>query len=806
MTRYVIIGDGGAGTTAAFYIRRADPHAIIEIYSDDPNAAYYRAALTNYLIGELREAQLFATPPDFYQAHHIQRLLGKVSALDEKNSRLTLDNGTGVAYDQLLIASGAKPNPPSFPGADLPGVMTMRTLQDARTVMDLVSAKRIRQAIVVGGGPLGIEWAQGLLHHHVHVTYLLRGDMFFERALDRTASDLVISRLRSAGVDVRLNEEIAQAIAGKDGRLRAVRLKNSAQEVECQLIGAAIGISPNLQFLTGSAVEVAVDPKRGTAQGIKVNQSMRTNIANVYAAGDVIHHTLGLWEPARLQGRVAGRNMAGGSDVYHPPVHYNATRLYDLDFGGVGELVEKNGDQTLIDFPKGSGRVAYRKLIIRENKLVGAIMLGHRKEQVRKYGAHYQKLIETGMDLSSVAKDLLAPSFDLAAWMDSHAIGDQIESARRIGGQQDTPSGAHMRMTRSELNAGRMLNKSVISQPNEQAALLFKASKLVLKNVTLIGRKADNDLVLNDPDVSSQHAQIRSDGEGFLLEDLKSTNGTFLNGTRISAPTRLAGGALIKVGGSQIQFVIGSAPQNLRMTSAGLPEAPETLPALSSDEVWGVIRHNGHDIALQVLSPIIGRDAKADIVIDDAAISYRHAQIRRQANASYLYDLGSRNGTSVNGSRISVQHLLADGDVIKLGETSLTFHSASAPRVVKEIVQPAPTQPQPVSAPSNNTLPLELKVTIRGGELSGRSFPLQQSPITVGRDPQSKIIIKDETVSWHHAILMQEDKKWFVKDLGSSNHTFLNDEPLNPNQLYPIHAADTIRFGDAVLEVTQNDD
>jgi pSer/pThr/pTyr-binding forkhead associated (FHA) protein/NADPH-dependent 2,4-dienoyl-CoA reductase/sulfur reductase-like enzyme len=826
VTRYAIIGDGGAGTTAAYYIRQSDPKAQIEIYSDDPNAAYYRAALTNYLIGELREAQLFATPPDFYETNAIKRVLGRVMKLDAENSRFTLDDGADVSYDQLLIAAGASPNPPNFPGADLPGVMTMRTLQDARTVMDQISAKRFKQAVVVGGGPLGIEWVQGLLHHHVRVIYLLRGDVFFERALDRTASDLVISRLRSEGVDVRTNEEIGEVLAGKDGRMRAVRLKNSGEEIECQLVGAAIGIRPNVGFLDGSGVEVAVDPKRGTPQGIKVNEAMRTNIPNVYAAGDIIHRTLGLWEPARLQGRVAGHNMAGGSDAYRQRVHYNATRLYDLDFAGVGELAEKPGDQVLIDFPKGGGRVAYRKLIIREDKLVGAIMLGQRKEHVRKYGMHYRKLIDQGIDISSVGKDLLDPAFDLASWMDSREIGDQIEAARRIQDQPKVPSIADMRMTRNALSTD-FFKRSMVAAPSEtaDAALLHGGTRVALKSVTRIGRMPENDLVLGDQDVSGRHAQIRLDASGFLLEDLKSRNGTYLNGARVSAPVHLTSGALIKIGGTQIQFVTGTPVENLRMTSAGLPEAPEAPPALPSDPVWGYLQVNGRDMPLQMTSPNIGRDAKTDIVLNDPAISYIHAQLVRQGNDTYLRDLGSRNGTFVNGERISIPHRLENGDVIQMGGASLIYHlgSVPAPKPKKETpappVAPAPVPPasEPSSPPISFLLeehpatvlktahaPLGISLTARSGKLSGRVFPLDQSPINAGRDPSGHIVISDDTASWHHAMFKQEDMKWFIKDLGSSNGTFVNDKRLEANQLYRISPTDQIRIGEMILEVTQH--
>lgn len=801
MTRYAIIGDGGAGATAAFYIRQADPNAHIEIYSDDPNAAYYRAALTNYLIGELREAQLFATPPDFYLTNNIKRTLTKVVALDVKNSRFTLDSGVDSAYDQLLIASGARPNPPDFSGANLSGVMTMRTLQDARTVMDSLSAKRIRQAVVVGGGPLGIEWVQGLLHHQVRVTYLLRGDMFFERALDKTASDLVISRLRSEGVNVIINEEIGEALAGRDGKLRAIRLKNSGKEVECQLVGAAIGIRPNVEFLHGSEVEVATDPKRGTAQGIKVNEMMRTNIENIYAAGDIIYRTLGLWEPARLQGRVAGRNMTGKSDVYKQGVHYNATRLYDLDFASVGELTSKTDDEVLTDFPKGGGRVAYRKLIIRENKLIGAIMLGQRKEQVRKYGLQYRKLINEGLDVSGISKNLLDSSFDLASWLDSQEIGQQIDSARKINQPLNTPSIANIRMTRNDVNI-ESFKQTDLPPTNIDAVLLYGNSKVVLKKITRIGRKPENDLALNDPEVSSQHAQIKADVGGYVLEDVGSTNGTFINKIKINEPTRLTSGALIKIGETQMQFVFGDPSENLRMTSAGLPEAPLPTPASPSDPEWGFLQVNERTIPLQMLTLNIGRDANAEIVLNDPAISYKHAYLVRQANDSYLLDLGSSNGTYVNGTRISIPHRLENGDVIKLGETSLVYRSGSAPISKREIIKQKPVLS--IEEPAIENKSIELAIVIQSGNLSGKMISLKQSPTTLGRDPQSQIVINEEIVSWNHAEFRQQELKWFIKDVGSSNHTFINEEQMTPHQFYAIKITDKIRFGKIVVEVVEH--
>ena len=791
MTRHVIIGDGGAGTTAAYFIRQADPSARIEIYSDDPNAAYYRAALTNYLIGELREAQLFAVPPDFYRAHDVHRALGRVAAVDAKNARLTLADRSQIPYDQLLIAAGASPNPPSFPGAELAGVMTMRTLQDTRAVMDLAQANRLRQAVIIGGGPLGIEWVQGLLHHNVRVTYLLRGDVFFERALDRTASDLVISRLRSQGVDVRLNEEIAEAIGGRDGRVGAVRLKNAMEQVECQLVGAAIGIRPNVDFLQGSGIDVL--------QGIKVNEYMRTNVPNVYAAGDIIQRTLGLWEPARLQGRVAGRNMAGGSETYRQGAYYSATRLCDLDFAGVGEVNEKPGDQVLLDFPMGSGRVAYRKLIIREEKLVGAIMLGERKEHIRKNGLRYQKLIDNGTDISSVSKRLLDSSFDLAAWMDSQEMKHQINTARRMTVHQSLASVADIR------KANPTINVALPTPKVPKAVLEHDGTSTSLMGIMNIGRHPKNDLVLKDPEVSGKHAQIRWDGSAFILKDLGSRNGTFLNGAKITTPASLAEGAQIRMGETRFHFrFILSVPEEKPTPSpASTPKVPKVQATVASQPQWGGIQVGERQIELSAAGLNIGRSPKSDVVFDDPAVSYLHAQIVCQGEEAYLRDLGSRNGTYVNGTLVSIPHPLANGDVIRLGGTSLTFRRGRAPGSPLPEGQRAdrPTPPVSIPAPAPAPAP-EPSLVVRAGPMLGLSFPLNTSPLAAGRDPAGQIILRDQMASWHHASLKMEGRTWFITDLGSSNGTWLNDQRLEANHLYALQKADRIRMGETLLEVT----
>src|SRR4029453_13502487 len=134
---------------------------------------------TNYLIGELREDQLFAVPPDFYARNRVERVLARVASIDPSGRRITLTSGGApVAYDKLCIAAGSAPNPPPFPGNDLAGVMTMRPMKDAGAFMEDLRSGRVRRAVVIGGGPLALEWAQGLRARGAEVVYVLRGRDF----------------------------------------------------------------------------------------------------------------------------------------------------------------------------------------------------------------------------------------------------------------------------------------------------------------------------------------------------------------------------------------------------------------------------------------------------------------------------------------------------------------------------------------------------------------------------------------------------------------------------------------------------
>jgi NADPH-dependent 2,4-dienoyl-CoA reductase/sulfur reductase-like enzyme/pSer/pThr/pTyr-binding forkhead associated (FHA) protein len=732
--RYLIIGDGAAGTTAAQFIRQADPNARISIVADDPNPAYFRAALTNYLLGELREDQIWAVPPNYYADLAIERKLARVAAVDSARSSLWLTSGGAPEpYDELLVATGSRARPPSFDGADLPGTMTMRTLHDVRAVLDLIKLHGLKQAVVVGGGPLALEWAQGLKERGAHVTMVLREGRFLGGALDEVGSDLLLARLRQSGVGVVLEDEIAAALPGPGGRVAAVRTKRG-QTLPCELVAVAIGVVCNTELLQGSGVAI------GQRGGIVVDDAMRTSVRNIYAAGDVAEHNgrlLQLWEPARLQGRTAGMNMAGQSATYSTGVHYFATRLYDLDFASVGSIANKQGATEIVDFPRSTGKISYRKLVVHNGRLVGALMLGERREKVRQRGRVYQRLIETQADVSGITKQLLDATFDIEGWLKSRVLVERPKApattalptnAKLRGTQmlqavsqpaptmrsaeqrstsavaQSSPQGSFVPVAASSgaassAQAGtRMLSIGLGTQQLELPTILppSTASSPYLEGaagrfsldavVVTLGRDPASAVRIDDPAACHVHAQILRHGDDAYLRDLGSRSGTWVNGAQVTTPHRLRDGDRIRIGSIELVFRRPGA------TSLGDRRSAET-PA--SARLPHVEIRSGRSIGLRFVLDgprTIGRDATHAIRLDDLSISTHHASLRFDGARWLLSDLGSTNGTWRNGARIAQgqEIAIADGDVVYFGDVAASFSLAGS-------VQLAPAAPKSAS-------------------------------------------------------------------------------------------------------------
>ncbi len=788
----MIVGDGAAGLTAAEELRRRDAAATIGLFCDDPNPGYFRAALTNFLLGELREDQLWAVAPDFYQSRRIERVFARVLGVEPAGKQVWCSgNPRPVGYDALLIASGARARPPTFPGSHLPGIMTLRTVQDARRVLELLGGP-VKRAVVLGGGALGLEWAHALSERGVHVTLLERAARFLPSALDAVASDLLATRLRQAGVEVVLGEEIALAETASNGAVGAV-VTQTGRRIPCQLVAAALGIVPNAELVAQSGLECVI------GGAIRVNRQLATSALGIWAAGDVANvegEQLGLWEPARHQGRVAAVNMSGGQVDYTPGVHYFATRLFDLDFAKVGDITEAPGTSSLIDFPRGTGHIAYRKLLIQGGRLRGALLLGERQAKVRAIGRGLKRLIDGQVDVSSVGERLLDPSFDVAGFLQTRKLLERPETQReatraipaaKLRGTQalqlavprsaPAPTGTAL-LPSQPPRPTKLLSIGLPAQGPAQAkqtvqlnARLETAGQSIALagGLSSIGAAVDAAVRLTEPGVGLVHAQIAQQGDAMFLRDSGTRTGTWVNGVLLSEAHRLRDGDQIKVGQSELTFrasSLGSVP--------ALPRPLISPPRLELRTGPGL----GLSFVLPAGSRTLGSGPEADFQVFDPSIAPLHLRLRGEQDLHYLSDLGGPSGTYLRGAWLppGQEVVLAEGEFIQLGAVVLVFTRQAT---LDRLAQLRPSA----------------RLSVTSGPHAGRSISFEERAL-VGSDAQATLGLPGALA--YELEVVRHAGGYFVRDL-SGGRTFRSGVPLGPEYAPLNHGELLLASGGALL-------
>ena len=421
MTRYVILGTGVAGIAAIEAIRTTDQAGEVVLIGDDPSGYYSRPGLAYYLTGEMIEKQLFPYTTDDFKNLNLRYVKGRATSILRDEHQVELDGKTRIAYDRLLVAVGARAMPLTIPGADLGGVLKLDHMADARSILQ--SSRKARRAIVVGGGITALELVEGLLSQGVRVTYLLRGDRYWNNVLDERESRIIEHRLKEEGVELIFHAEVIEAL-GKKGRVSEVRLLDG-RTLRCDLLAYAIGIQARTELAKASGL--AID------RGILTNEFLQTNDPDVFAAGDVAqaYDPLtgrsvidSLWAPAREQGWAAGLNMAGKRTPYLKSPPFNVTRLAGLTTTIIG-MVGRGRDDDLVGIARGDSEtfralpdaviaqsgfdVNRVRLLIGEKHLIGAIVMGDQTLSIP-----LQKMIADKVDISPIRARLMEPDVRIA--------------------------------------------------------------------------------------------------------------------------------------------------------------------------------------------------------------------------------------------------------------------------------------------------------------------------------------------------------------------------------------------------------
>jgi len=377
--RYVIIGNGIAGTTAADTLRKNDPNCSIHLLTNEPYPLYNRVSLPRFLQGVIVEQKVMIR--DF--AWHEQRNLAlvtetMVTSVNTEERVVVTEDGKSYPYDALLVATGGWANPLRVPGAKgTQHIYNFVTLDDTKSI--IARMLESRTAVAYGGSFIAYELCDGFAVRKLDTTWLMRGPYWLRYSLDSEGGEVVDNIARKFGVNVIHGDEI-ETVVPRNGVPAYVKTKQG-REIQADMMGIGLGITLNTKILANTPVEVR--------SGIVVNEYLETNVPGVYSAGDVAefydptierHHTMGTWDNAMAHGRIVGVNMAGGHEAYIDVPTYTSP-LFDVNIAVVGTAETNNPELQSISLrePGEKGNENYRKLFFRENKLVGVLMIGSPK-------------------------------------------------------------------------------------------------------------------------------------------------------------------------------------------------------------------------------------------------------------------------------------------------------------------------------------------------------------------------------------------------------------------------------------------
>lgn len=367
--KLVIIGNGIAGTTVARLVAERDPSTQIAIYTEESYLYYPRPRLIDVIAGEIEEQAMPQYTNEWYQKRGIQvHLEHRVTGIEPAEHHITLSDGSVVAYDRLVLANGASNFIPPFKGADLEGVYTLRTLQDALTLR--ARSKAAQHVVILGGGLLGLDMAMALKVNCSRVTVVEVMPRLLPRQLDEQGAQVLTNLFINRGVQIITSDSCVQV--NGSGQSHEVLLK-SGRILNADLVAVSAGIRPNIGLAQAAGVVCE--------RGIVVDDHLRTSVPDIYALGDVAEFNKRVWgiiPVALAQGKIAAASICGDDSVKYTDVVPSTTlKVTGIDLTSVGEVnPEGSGYTELRRQDDAAG--TYKKIVLRNGFVVGAILLGDR--------------------------------------------------------------------------------------------------------------------------------------------------------------------------------------------------------------------------------------------------------------------------------------------------------------------------------------------------------------------------------------------------------------------------------------------
>jgi len=372
--RYVIVGNGFAGTTAAEQLRKHDPTCEITLFGDEPYPLYNRISLPPMLRKQIPEAKVMMRTEAWHEEHGIALKLRTPVERIVPEERVVIANGASYPYDALLIATGGRPNPIGAPGSEgAHNLFNFQYLDDTRAISEHLETAKI--AVAIGGSYIAYELAEAFSTRKVETHWLIRGPRFLHRMLDEAAGAYVDAAAKADGVHMHYGEEV-EGFVRSNGVATKVRTK-SGLEIEADCYGVGFGLTMNVELAQAAGIETSKN-------GIVCNDELETSIPGIYAAGDIadffdpileMRYRMGTWNNAGAHGKVVALNMMGGSQKYHDVPEYSSLLFKGqtiTQFGLSPDLQPEIETAYKIDAEKQW----YRALYFWQDRLVGGLMLG----------------------------------------------------------------------------------------------------------------------------------------------------------------------------------------------------------------------------------------------------------------------------------------------------------------------------------------------------------------------------------------------------------------------------------------------
>ncbi len=400
--KIVIIGNGVAGITTAIELRKFSDDEII-VVSEESEYFFSRTALMYVFMGHMKFEHTQPYENGFWAKNNIILKKGRVNTVFPEKSEIALENGGILTYDYLVLATGSKPNKYNWPGQNLEGVSGLYHKQDLEYLEKYAS--KIKKAVVVGGGLIGVELAEMLNSRGIEVTFLVRENSFWNMVLSENEGGMLEKHILEHGINLKLNTELKE-IKGKDS-VESI-ITSEGESIDCQFVGLTVGVSPNVDFLRNSSMNIN--------KGILVNEYLQTNIPNIYAVGDCAEIQQpqpgrrpieAVWYTGKIMGQTLAKTLAGQKTAYNPGNWFNSAKFFDIEYQTYG-LAPAKLSENQEEYYWEKENKAVRIIFSKENRVFEGInTFGIRMRQ-----DFFEKVLDRNESVDFVIKNLEKANFD----------------------------------------------------------------------------------------------------------------------------------------------------------------------------------------------------------------------------------------------------------------------------------------------------------------------------------------------------------------------------------------------------------